>query len=224
MKFAILGTGRVGGALGPRLAQLGHDVVYGSRDPQREGLAELVQQTGSAAQLVTVADAARDADIVVFAMPYRGMTEALQTVGDLAGKIVIDVTNALVPDGDGMMKMAVAESAAEELQSAKPAANVVKAFNTVGFHVMANPAAAGGAVTVPLAGDNADAKRTVAELVEKMGFETIDVGPLKHCHALESMAILYLVPYLTGQRDQAFEFYFRKGASPKHSTGVRAAG
>ncbi len=223
--IAILGVGRVGAALGPHLSNLGYQVVYGAREPGREDVVELVEKTSNGAQAVSVSEACQMADWVVVALPYSAMESALHEMGDLDGKIVVDVTNALVMGDNGLMKMALDNSSsAEQLQASKPDAKVVKAFNTVGFHVMANPAAAGGSVSVPLAGNDADAKIAVAEVIEKMGLEAIDVGPIEHARSLESMAVLYLVPYLQGRMDDAFEFYFRRGASPKKSKGVRAAG
>ena len=121
------------------------------------------------------------------------------------------------------MELAVDTSAAEHIQVWQPKARIVKAFNAVGSHVIANPAVAGGVVTIPLAGDDADAKANVAQLVQAMGFESIDLGPLRHARVLEGMAILYMVPYMSGRRDDAFEFYLRRGTAPKQSTGVRPA-
>lgn len=220
---AIIGTGRMGSALGLRLAKLGHRIVFGSRNPDRNDLRELIERCGHGASAAPVADAVRSAEQVIVAVPFKAMDSVLAEVGDLDGQRVIDVSNALEMDKDGLMRMAVADSSGERLQAAKPGAQVVKAFNTIGFHVIANPVAAGGPVTVPIAGNDSAAKQQVIALGESLGFECLDLGPLRQAHALEAMAQLYLVPYLSGRREEAFEFYLRQGASPASSGGVRAA-
>jgi hypothetical protein len=220
---AVLGTGRVGAALGPQFAKQGLTVVYGSRDPAKPEVRALVSRTGGGASAATNAEAVAKARYVVVALPWTATESTLRGL-DLAGRIVIDPTNAIRANPQARsMEMAVETSGAERIAALAPRARVVKAFNTIGSHVMADASAAGGPVTVPLVGDDAEAKAEVARIVERMGLETIDLGPLRNARVLEQMTILYMVPYMSGRRADAFEFYFRKGAAPKQSQGVRPA-
>lgn len=220
---AVIGTGRVGAALGPRFAKLGFTVIYGSRDASQTSVRELIARTGHGATATSAREAVAQAEWVLFAVPWHAMENLVASIGPLDGKLVIDVTNALALGDDGLMTLAVETSGGELLQSWMPDARVVKAFNTMGFHVMADPSAAGGRVTVPLAGNDATAKKDVARVVEQLGFDAVDVGPIKHARALEYMSVIYMVPYLQGRSDQAFEFYFRTGTTPEQSEGVRPA-
>ena len=222
---AVIGTGRMGGAVGPRFAEQGHTVVYGSREPNAERVQELAAQTGPGAIATTNADAIAKADIIALALPFSA-TEALikNNGGNLDGKIIFDITNAplkaLSPDREN----AVDSSSGQLIQEWAPNAHVVKAFNTVGYHIVADPSIANGPVTVPLSGNDNDAKKKVADIVQAMGFETADSGDIRFAHVTEGMASMYFIPY--GRRDfpEAFEYYFRKGTAPPGVTSSQVRG
>lgn len=211
--IAIIGTGEVGSALGPEFAALGHRIVYGSRDPERDDVQALVASSGEGASAALPEAAAAEADIVVLAVPGELVEEITRSLGDLAGKIIIDPTNALQRGDDGQLEMGVATSNAEIIQAAAPGAQVVKAFNTLNWRQMVDPETSGGPVSIPLVGDDAEAKAEVATLVEGLGLEPIDLGPLKNARHVEGMLILW-INNRAGPR-QAFDWHLRKVGSPR---------
>ena len=203
--IAVIGTGNVGGALGQRFAELGHSIVYGSRNPNRSDVQALVVATGENARATTQQEAVLQADIVVLAIP-AGVTESVtRELGDLSGRIVIDPTNPRTIADDGLRDFPFHDSMAEKIQAIAPDAFVVKAFSTLGFYTMLDPSVADGPVSIPIAGDDADAKRVVAELTAGIGLVPVDVGPLRYAHVIEG---LHYLRYNAGQFGEArINFY-----------------
>lgn len=204
--IAVIGTGNVGSALGPEFAAQGHTIIYGSRDPSAESAKKLVARTGNGASVTAPMDAAARADIVILAVPGMLVEAVVRSLGDLSGKIIIDPTNPLTMTDAGLMHTALTSNA-ELVQQAAPHAHVVKAFNTLNWGAMVDPDATGGAVSVPLVGDNDEAKAVVAELISSIGLVPIDVGPLEFARWVEGMAILLINNSVSPRR--AFNFDLR---------------
>ena len=184
MEISIIGTGKVGGVLGKRWSKTGHRIIYGSRDPQSKRVQNLVEETGGSAQAAAPNEAMRIAHVIVLAVPWKSVRYLLSDAGDLAGKIIIDATNAApLPEGGSL---------AEQVAGWAPGAQVVKAFNTTGSDNMANPIYEGQNLTMFICGDAEDAKGTVAALAEKLGFEVVDAGGLDSAIHLESLARLWI--------------------------------
>jgi 8-hydroxy-5-deazaflavin:NADPH oxidoreductase len=202
MHIAIIGSGHIGGGLGRAWAAKNHEVVFGAREPGDPDLKVLLDETG--AKAATIADSVRGAEAVVFAMPYGALDDVLASAGDLAGKIVIDCTNAVVP---GMhLKYGHTTSAAEELQKRIPKARVVKSFNAQGAENLRDPVYAGVAASNFHCGDDAAARAVVGQLVADIGFEAIDAGVLENARLLEPLMLLWMAASRSlGTRDLAFK-------------------
>ena len=205
--IAVIGTGRVAGALGPEFALQGHEIIYGSRDPARAEVRELVARTDGPARAMGQAEAAAAADIVVIAVPGTVAVDVVRGLGDLSGKIVLDPTNITTNAEDGFRVHAVETSNAELIQAAAPGARVVKAFNTLNYQTMIDPSESGGPVTIPIVGDDAAAKRTIADLAVGMGFEVVDLGPLRYAHVLEEMLVIWVNARSLGT---PFDYHLRR--------------
>ena len=188
--IALIGTGDVSAAFGPRLAQLGHQVIYGSRTPDRPDVREMLQATGNGATAALPGEAAARADIVMINVPWSVAEEVVLGLGDLAGKIIIDPINPRIVDEDGYRNYPTYTSNAERIQNLAPQAFVVKAFNTISSDTMIDPEVLGHPVTIPIAGNDAAAKQTVAGLAEALGYEAVDVGPVRYAHIVEGFYLL----------------------------------
>ena len=207
-KIAVIGTGNVGSALGPEFAALGHTIVYGSRTPTEKDVQDLVAKTGHGATATTQPEAVKGADIVLLAVPGNLAVQITQSLGDLSGKVIIDPTNRVNrSSADGYANHDVpGGSNAELIQAAAPGAKVVKAFNTLNWTKMVDPASSGGPVSIPLVGDDAAARATVAELIKGMGLEPVDLGPLRFANTLEEMLVIWANARSHGA---AYNYYLR---------------
>lgn len=186
MKVTVIGAGNMGSGFVKQLTRAGHQVSVTARNLDK---ARTVAAANPGASAVAADNAAANADIIVLATGYADAVEALRSVGNLQGKVVIDITNPLTADYMGLT-IGHSTSAGEEIAKVVPGAQVVKAFNTVFAQVLADGADFGASrkVSVFVAGDNAQAKQAVTELAKSMGFETIDAGGLKNARYLEPLA------------------------------------
>ncbi len=183
MRVAVIGTGRMGTALGAQMAAAGHDVRVGSRDPERgRGIADEIGASFGGSYL----DAAAEAEAIVLAVPWSAAPDALAQIGGrLDGAILIDVTNPAVK-GDVPRPE---RSGAEEIEAHARGAHVVKAWNTLYSEVVRRaPGFDGTPATVFVAGDDAEAKESVVGLVRDLGYEAADAGPLSSARYLEPLA------------------------------------
>ena len=207
----IIGTGDMGDSLGPRFAELGYTVVYGSRNPDSEKSRNLVKKTGKNASVTTQKEAAQAGDIVVLVVPWPAMETVAQNLGSLDGKIVIDPSMPSDQGEDGYPASMVETSSAELIQSWNPGARVVKAFATLASYVIDDPDVVGGPVTVPIASDDREAKEKVGRIVASMGLDPVDAGPLRMSRELEALQRIYMIP-LFQRRTAAWEPYFRRSS------------
>ena len=186
MKVTVIGAGNMGAAFVKQLSAAGHQVNVTSRHLDK---AQALAEANAGVNAVAIDNAAAIADILVLATGYGDAIAALKRVGDLNGKVVIDITNPLTPDYMGLT-LGHTTSAVEEIASAIPGAEVVKAFNTVFAQVLADGADFGDGQTVSVfvASDSERAKQTAIALAQSMGFATVDAGGLKNARYLEPLA------------------------------------
>jgi hypothetical protein len=183
MKVTLIGTGNMGSSLAKQITKAGHTLVIAGRNADKAQT--LAHATGAKYKS---ANAAEGADVVIVATGFGDAVAALSTVGDLTGKVVIDITNPLTADYMGLT-IGHTTSAAEEIQKAFSKTKVVKAFNTVFAQVLAEgPLLAGSTVPVYFAGDDVAAKETVKALIQSTGFAAVDAGGLKNARYLEPLA------------------------------------
>jgi predicted dinucleotide-binding enzyme len=187
--IGFIGSGNIGQALARRAIAVGHSVVMSnSRSP--ETLAGLVAALGPPGRAATAAATGDAADIVVVAIPFRSFEDV--PVQPLAGKIVVDAGNYYAPrDGHIAELDDGTTTSSEMLASHLPASKVVKAFNTIIAAQIVQHATPAGTLhrrALPIAGDDTSAKRVVTRLIDEIGFDVVDAGPLADGPRLDANA------------------------------------
>jgi 8-hydroxy-5-deazaflavin:NADPH oxidoreductase len=197
MKVGVIGSGVVGQTLAAGFLKHGHQVEIGTRDPAK--LRDWAEKHKGAA-VKSMGEAATFGDVVVLAVAGQAALEALKQAGAnaLNGKTVIDACNPIGggPPVNGVLSFFTPqnESLMEQLQKAAPSAHFVKAFNSVGNGQMVNPHFPGGKPTMFICGNDANAKKTVAQILDQFGWETEDMGAVEAARAIEPLCKLWCIP------------------------------
>jgi predicted dinucleotide-binding enzyme len=214
--WGFIGSGNIGSTVARLALGAGHDVVLSnSRGP--ETLADLVAELGPHARAATPQEAATSADLVVVTIPLRNYREV--PAGALRGKVVIDTMN-YYPRRDGQIPALDDESTttSELLQAHLPDSHVVKAFNNIYYaHLaaLARPAGAEDRSALAIAGDDEAAKATVSGLLDDIGYDTLDLGPLSEGWRIQRDTAAYGTPYAADPTDW--------GAGPHQATATTLA-
>lgn len=196
LKIGILGSGTVAKTLADIWRNLGHEVCLGTRDPEKADIAEWVKQRPGI-RMGTFESAAKFGDVVFLSVLGRVAESALELAGpeNLSGKTIIDTTNPISdePPENGVLRYFTGpnESLGERVQAKVPAANVVKAFNSVGSVVFAHPKFSGQTGTMFICGNNESAKEQASTLIREVGWELYDCGAITSARALEGLCILW---------------------------------
>jgi predicted dinucleotide-binding enzyme len=191
MKVTIVGAGNMGRAIGTRAVAGGHEVEIVDHDPSDAGA--LAQELGGSASALDPG-APFGGEVVVFAVYYQAVKDAAQQYADqIAGKVVVDITNPVDTTTWDRLATAPGSSSAEEVAELVPeGTSVVKAFNTSFAPTIVAGEVGGQPLDIFIAGDDADAKQKVSQLVSDGGLRPLDVGPLVRAQQLEHLGFLHI--------------------------------
>lgn len=196
MKIGIVGSGEVGRSLGLGFAALGHEVMIGTRYPDKKDLNHWKKQAGKDAHIGTTTQAADFGEIVVLAIAWHAAENVLAQIRpEAAGKIVIDVTNPLQFNGDEPPSLTLGHtiSGGEMVQQSLPDSHIVKTLNTINHANMVNPNYGSQTPTMFLCGNNESAKIHTQEILEELGWKDIvDIGDIEKSRLLEPLCLLWV--------------------------------
>jgi 8-hydroxy-5-deazaflavin:NADPH oxidoreductase len=188
MRIAIIGAGNVGQALGRGWTAARHEIVFGVRDPDPSRYPTLAP-----GQLKLSQEAAAGAAAIVLATPWNTTEAAVQSLGDLAGRIIIDCTNPLAMTATGLgLALGFERSGGERVAEWAKGAAVFKTLNQTGAENMDRAGAFKIKPVMFVAGDDGAKKATVMDLVRDLGFEAVDAGPLTNARLLEPLGMVWI--------------------------------
>jgi hypothetical protein len=196
-RVGVLGTGEVGRRLAAGFLSRGHDVMIGSRDPEKPELQEWLSGEGLGIKAGTFAETASYGELLVLALFGAAAEQVIAGAGPdkFGDKVVIDAMNPLDFSDGFPPKLAISgeDSLGERVQRALPEARVVKAFNIIGNPYFVEPSFHEGQPTMLIAGDDEDAKRTVADVLADFGWpEPVDIGGIEGSRELEAICIAWV--------------------------------
>lgn len=197
MRVGVLGSGEVGRRLAAGFRSRGHDVIIGSRDPNKSELREWLSGEGAGIEAGTFAQAAEHGELLVLAVLGNAADEVIADAGpeNFSGKVVIDAMNPLDFSVGFPPKLSITgeDSLGERVQRALTDAKVVKAFNTIGNPYFVDPKFSEGNPTMLIAGDDEGAKRTVGDVLADFGWpDPIDIGGIEGSRELEAICIAWV--------------------------------
>jgi predicted dinucleotide-binding enzyme len=205
MKIAIIGTGNVGGALATKWAKAGHTILLGVKDTSNFKGKELL--TNPHTSVHPLQEAVQAAEVILLATPAPAAVEVAQSLGDTAGKVIIDAMNIVMGRGPAGFT-----NTSDAILSATATRDVVKCFNTTGFNNMENPVYGGSAIEAFVAGDSARGKEVAKQLALDAGFaDCINVGGNDKFQLMEQFAFFWInLAMMQGQgRDIGFKLMRR---------------
>jgi len=205
MRIAVVGSGSVGTGLARAWSGLGHSVVIGSRSPDSERVVELVASLGNGVSAGGLAESVADAHVIVLAVPWSAADASIAALGDLSGRVIIDATNPFV----GGLNLGIGhdDSGGEQVARWATGAHVVKALNIVDARLLDGKKLDDREISIPICGDDKNAKSVVAGLVGELDFDVIDAGKLEISRLLEPLCLLMIK--LSKKRNLGAEIGFK---------------
>ena len=186
--IGIIGPGQIGVTLATLWAKNGHSIILGSREATKAEL--MAGELGHNMRGMGIAETAEAADVLLFSFPWYAFVDIQRLIGKCEGKVIIDCINPITSSGS--LALGHKWSAGEEVAQNFPLAKVVKAFNHIYVDHFKNPIFDGKRATAYYCSNSDAAKKVASQLASEMGFDPVDIGPIKHARYLEPLALLWI--------------------------------